>query len=163
MRHVENVIFDYSSTWSEKFFLSHSQLSYTGPSLSELDRMGNRVEEGKVFLMTSIQPRERMERLVTGMGERDIGLNWDRWQGREMEAAVLKATTGQVLKKLGRGKAGKSSGNCRITKDLQGCPHTLTSFAFGTAKAVTVSECHSIRRFSVRHKDIPFWTQKLSL
>ena len=69
------MIFDYSSTSSDKFFLSHSQLSYTEPSLSELDRMGNRVEEGKVFLMTSIQPGERMERLVTGMGERDIGLN----------------------------------------------------------------------------------------
>ena len=38
------MIFDYSSTLSKNFFVSHSLLSYSEPSLSELDRMGR--EEG---------------------------------------------------------------------------------------------------------------------
>ena len=65
------------------------------------ERRGQR----KVFLMTSIQPGERMGRLVTGMGERDIGLNWDRWQGREMEAAAVQWRPQQALKMLDRRKA----------------------------------------------------------
>ena len=72
-QHVENVIVDHCSNVVARNSYSLTLLSYchyqnwTGWE----ERRGQR----KVFLMTSIQPGERMGRLVTGMGERDIGLN----------------------------------------------------------------------------------------
>ena len=71
---MENVIVDHCYN-----LVARNSYSLTLFSLTVIIRIGQDGEERrgqrKVFLMTSIQPGERMGRLVTGMGERDIGLN----------------------------------------------------------------------------------------
>ena len=108
----------------------HSLTRRSEPSLSELDR---RREGERFFLWPQFSPRREWGDWWLGWvnGERDIGLNWDRWPGREMEAAV-KATTRQALKQRDRRKARKSypKGLRKFHQRRIATPETLSGLIF---------------------------------